>query len=187
MHGQLHEVLHPSEAAIQRKRTEWAELAKRDLKKCETCKHLKNRDSFTRRSDSPDKLHTSCRKCTGESARNSHRAIAEADPFDRRLRDGYRRAVEAGVPAEHFSAVDLFEYWESRGIDPWECVWTGDRLTRETVQWDHLIGLKHPGTPGHVKHNLRPASASANSAKGSKHFVEFLADRAQKTASKRSA
>lgn len=168
------------EAAIRRRRTERAELAKRDLKQCGTCKYLKNRDSFSRRSDSPDGLHTSCRTCTSASARSSRRARAEADPFDLRLRNGYRRATEAGVSAECFSSAEVFDYWESHQIDPWECVWTGERLTPETVQWDHLIPLSHPESPGHVVYNLVPASASANSAKGRKHFVEFLADRAEK-------
>ena len=72
----------------------------------------------------------------------------------------------------------MFDYWESQGIDPWECVWTGVKLTLETVQWDHLVALSDPASPGHVVTNLVPASASANRAKHSKHFVHYLADRA---------
>ena len=97
-----------------------------------------------------------------------------------RLSGGRARARENDRPYEWFLSAELFDYWESRGIDPWVCVWTGEKLTPETVQWDHLIALSDPDSPGHVPSNLVPASASANSSKSNRFFVDFLADRAEK-------
>jgi len=165
---------------VARKRNEAAELKKRDLKVRGTCGQLKNRDSFNRRSDSPDQLHTSCRACCARASRASFEKRLAADPYFVRLQSGRKRAEAAGHPAEWFTSAELFEHGQARGIDPWVCVWTGEKLTPETVQWDHLIALSDHRSPGHVMHNLRPASASANSAKGRRHFVEFLADRSGK-------
>ncbi|MUL85041.1 MULTISPECIES: hypothetical protein [unclassified Mycolicibacterium] len=95
-----------------------------------------------------------------------------------KLRRGKNRASKAGLPAHAITKAELLADWQRRGIDPDRCVYTGE-LLQDDWNIDHAVPLSHPNTPGHVVTNIVPCNPRANRSKGRRHWVDFLADRAE--------
>lgn len=109
-----------------------------------------------------------------------NREYRQENPWAQRLREGYHRAVQAGVPAEWVTQDQLLTYWSAKGINPDTCVYTGASLEfGVNASIDHAVPLNHPETSGHVVSNLVPADLSINSHKGNRPVIHFLADRAE--------
>lgn len=106
------------------------------------------------------------------------KAYRDAHGLKERLRAGRYRARKAGVPVEEITPEELLADWDRRGIDPDKCVYTGEPLISSWAL-DHAYPLSQPGSPGHVVSNLVPTNRSLNSSKGRRHWVEYLADRAE--------
>lgn len=97
----------------------------------------------------------------------------ELNPLPGRIRDGYRRAEKLGAPTVEFKAQDVYEYWESVGIDPWCSAYSGTPLAPENYGLDHIIPLSAPDTPGHVPWNLAPCTQLENKKKTSRRVLPF--------------
>ena len=169
------------------------ELESQGLKYCYGCQCVKELSEFNRQGG--DNYRSQCRECQHgyhyanherELARmrrykaNNAEAIAkqckryrELNPLQSRIRDGYRRAKELGVPFEEFKAKDVYEYWESAGVDPWCSAYSGTPLTPENYGLDHIIPLSAPDTPGHVPWNLAPCTQLENKRKTNRKVLPF--------------
>lgn len=97
----------------------------------------------------------------------------ELNPLPGRIRDGYKRAEKLGAPTVEFKAQDVYEYWESVGIDPWCSAYSGTPLAPENFGLDHIIPLSAPDTPGHVPTNLAPCTQSENKRKTNRKILPF--------------
>ncbi|MHA7662375.1 hypothetical protein [Mycolicibacterium sp. HS_4_1] len=106
------------------------------------------------------------------------RAYRAENPITERLRRGKNRAIKAGLPADDITTEELLADWQRRGIDPTLCVYTGEPL-EDGWHIDHTVPLSHPSTPGHVVTNLVPCNPLPNRTKGRRHWIDYLADRAQ--------
>lgn len=82
------------------------------------------------------------------------------------LRDGYRRAVQAGGEAVKITPSELLSYWENTGVDPLVCYLTGEPLTEATRSLDHVVPVSRGG--GHTLDNLLPCTFAANNRKQDK-------------------
>lgn len=100
-------------------------------------------------------------------------------PLYNRLNMGWLRADRAGSEAHVITEEELLTYWESVGIDPTVCFYTGVSLL--DVEWhiDHMIPVTRGGA--HALDNLVPCSAVVNSSKGTRTADEFMRDLASRT------
>lgn len=106
------------------------------------------------------------------------KAYRDNHPLEERLRAGRYRAEQAGLPAVAIANAELLADWQRRGIDPTRCVYTGESL-QDGWHIDHAVPLSHPATPGHVVTNLVPSNPGVNIGKRGRHWLDFLADRAE--------
>lgn len=194
----------------EREHRDW--LYERGLKNCSSCSIDKPLAEFGARSDGYRGLYARCKRCVNtETAAYQKRrpqvlanrqkrwrqtnptqwaGIAkryrDTHPLEERLRSGRLRAEQRGVPAHDITAEELLADWQRRGIDPDRCIYTGQQLQRG---WnlDHAVPLSAPGTPGHVVENLVPCDHGTNASKGRRHWVDYLADRAESALSTASA
>lgn len=97
----------------------------------------------------------------------------ERNPLPGRIVDGRRRAEKLGAPTVEFKAQDVYEYWESVGIDPWCSAYSGTPLAPENYGLDHIIPLSAPDTPGHVPWNLAPCTQLENKRKTNRKVLPF--------------
>ena len=97
----------------------------------------------------------------------------ELNPLQSRIRDGYRRAEKFGAPTVEFKAKDVYEYWESVGIDPWVSAYSGTPLSPENYSLDHIVPLSAENTPGHTPWNLAPCTKEENRRKLNKKILPF--------------
>jgi len=168
------------------------ELDSEGLKYCYGCQCVKELSGFNRQRD---RYRNQCRECqlayhyahhARELARmrkykaNNAEAIAkqckryrELNPLQSRIRDGYRRAEKFGAPTVEFKAKDVYEYWESVGIDPWVSAYSGTPLSPENYSLDHIVPLSAENTPGHTPWNLAPCTKDENRRKFNKKVLPF--------------
>lgn len=168
------------------------ELDYLELKYCYGCQCVKELSGFNRQGGG---YRSQCRECRHSyhyanherelmRMRNYKAANAEAiavqckryrelNPLPGRIRDGYRRAEKLGAPSVDFKAKDVYEYWESVGIDPWVSAYSGTPLSPENYSLDHIVPLSAPGTPGHTPTNLVPCTQSENKRKHNRRVLPF--------------
>lgn len=168
------------------------ELDSEGLKYCYGCQCVKELSEFNRKGAGH---RQQCRDCQhGYHFANHDRELArmrrykaqnaeaiaaqskhyrELNPLPGRIRDGERRAKKLGAPTVDFKANDVYEYWESVGIDPWSSAYSGTPLTPENYGLDHIIPLSAEGTPGHVPWNLAPCTKDENRRKFNKKVLPF--------------
>lgn len=179
------------------------ELLEMGAKRCGCCTEVRRITEFNKDASRPDGLRAKCQPCqSGSNAKwrevnpEAHRAyraehLEERRAYDRtryatnelyRLRDqlkkGYHRAVKAGNEAERITAEELVSYWESVGINPLVCIYTGAQLTPQDRSLDHATPIAKGGS--HTVSNLVPASFDANYAKGNRTVEEFWATLSEK-------
>lgn len=70
-----------------------------------------------------------------------------------------------------FNSADLLAYWESQGIDPTRCYYTGEALG-ECWHLDHMTPLCRGGT--HTVGNLVPCTAAVNLSKSDRTADEYM-------------
>ena len=181
------------------------ELLAQGLKKCTKCTQDLPLERFRVRADGYAGRRSSCIECqlAAEAAyRESHRDedrqsssrwreqnpeyardrsawYRTNEPLRKRLHHGAVRARKAGVRTDRITPDELLADWERRGIDASRDAYTGQPLE---TGWhlDHAVPLSTPDTPGHVVTNLVPCNKSINTSKSNKHWVSYLADRAEK-------
>lgn len=180
-----------------------AELRAQGLKRCSSCTKVQLLEDFPGRRKNPfDGKDNQCKKCGNKRNRAYHRKNKEAEntrvldyyyknkdalitkkneyrrnnPVVDRIANGKIRARKKGLPVEEFTAKQLIAFWESRGIDPWVSIYSGEPLTSENYSLDHLVPFAQKGSPGHTMANLVPCTLEENQNKQSKHFVHLLAD-----------
>lgn len=168
------------------------ELDSLELKYCYGCQCVKELSEFNRKRDG---YRTECRECQHSYHYANHErelarmrkykadnaeAIAaqckryrELNPLPGRIVDGRRRAEKLGAPVEEFKAKDVYEYWNSVGIDPWSSAYSGTPLTPEDYGLDHIVPLSAPDTPGHVPWNLAPCTQLENKRKFNRKVLPF--------------
>lgn len=168
------------------------ELDSEGLKYCYYCETVKPLADYNRQGDN---YRSQCRECQhGYHYANHERELArmrrykadnaekiaiqckryrELNPLPGRIRDGYRRAKKLGAPTVDFKAKDVYEYWESVGIDPWVSAYSGTPLSSENYSLDHIIPLSAPDTPGHVPWNLAPCTQDENRKKFNRETLPF--------------
>ena len=164
-----------------------------DQKHCAKCRAQKPLSEFHKRTQSRDGYQTRCKACVSEygaryygvnrgqvqqRSREYNRARRAENPLWRKLKFGRERARAAGVPADLIAPDEVLADWQRRGIDPDNCVYTGEPL-RDGWHLDHAVPLSHPHTPGHIVTNLVPCNPGVNRSKRSRHWLDFLADRAE--------
>ncbi|MDV6246876.1 HNH endonuclease signature motif containing protein [Rhodococcus opacus] len=180
------------------------ELLAQGLKECSKGCGPLPLDRFHPRADGFAGLRGECVECKHEAGAEYRRANPEAECIrartwqkanpDRfreitkrwrdqnriaeRLRSGRYRAEKLGLAADNITTEQLLADWERRGIDPTKCVYTGQPL-QDGWHLDHAVPLSAPGTPGHVVSNLVPANPRQNSTKHARHWIDYLADRAE--------
>ena len=157
-------------------------------KHCRKCDTPKPVSEFNRNRSKSDGLQTRCRACQrgdtskwyGENAEHKNdyslrwqRDRRTKDRLFDRLRVGPQRARRYGCEVENFVAADLLSYWESRGIDPSRCYYTGEVLG-EDFHLDHMTPLSRGGS--HSVDNLVPCSRAVNQSKGDKSAEEYRQD-----------
>lgn len=168
------------------------ELDSEGLKYCYGCQCVKELSEFNRKGNG---YRTECRDCqhgyhyanherelqrmrrykaehTEEMAAQSKR-YRELNPLPQRIRDGYKRAEKFGAPTIEFKAKDVYEYWNSVGIDPWCSAYSGQPLSPDNYGLDHIIPLSAPDTPGHVPTNLAPCTQLENKRKFNRKVLPF--------------
>lgn len=181
-----------------------SELYEKGLKECSKCQKTLPIDRFRPNKRGWKGLRSWCRGCQNEATldyqkrnpevlagrqqrwRNANperahevaKRYRDTHPLEERLRAGRYRAEQLGLPAHDIKPDELLADWRRRGIDPDHCVYTGEPL-QDAWNIDHMVPLSHPASPGHVVSNLVPTNRSINASKGSRHFVEYLADRAE--------
>lgn len=175
------------------------ELVTRGARRCPNCTEVKALTEFASNTANRNGLQSRCRPCQNECCAKSHAAnrpnrleykrryyvdnreqeIARTHqyhldhPWGRALGDGYRRAVEAGTRADWITEAELLAYWESQGINPNECFYSGLPIVAgETRSLDHLVPISEGGA--HSLENLRPAHLSMNVSKGKNRAVEWV-------------
>ncbi|MEU1210780.1 HNH endonuclease signature motif containing protein [Nocardia sp. NPDC005825] len=175
---------------------------------CAKCRDVRPIEEFSKSKSCRDGLMTNCKACekqrvrgwrddnperTREYDRERYSEIRERkaaylaeymsnyrrerianDPWFWRLEDGIARARKAGRPWKRFTTEQVLADWERRGVDPEACAYCGG----EFEHIEHMVPLSRDGSPGHVLGNLAPSCARCNLGKDRKHWVEFLADRA---------
>ena len=168
------------------------ELDSEGLKYCYYCETVKHLSEYNRKGSG---FRQQCRDCQhGYHYANHERELArmrrykadnaeaiakqcklyrERNPLQGRIRDGYKRAEKFGAPTVEFKAKDVYEYWESAGVDPWCSAYSGTPLTPENYGLDHIIPLSAPDTPGHVPTNLAPCTQSENKRKTNRKVLPF--------------
>lgn len=172
------------------------------MKYCRKCRAWKAIDDFHKSSRNSSGRQSHCKTCLCAARREAYNPVKAAaydreynaqhrerkhqrehdyradNPLVGRLRRGKNRAQQQGLPADDITPDRLLADWERRGIDPTRCVYTGEPL-RDRWHLDHAVPLRHPGTPGHVVTNLVPCNPGENMRKRNRHWVDFLADRAE--------
>lgn len=168
------------------------ELDSEGLKYCYYCETVKPLSEYNRKGSG---FRQQCRECQhGYHYANHERELArmrkykadnaeaiaaqckryrELNPLQSRIVDGRRRAEKLGAPFEEFKAKDVYEYWESAGVDPWCSAYSGTPLTPENYGLDHIIPLSAEGTPGNVPWNLAPCTQSENKRKFNRKVLPF--------------
>ena len=168
------------------------ELNSEGLKYCYYCETVKPLADYNRKGDG---FRQQCRECQhGYHYANHARELArmrrykaehteeiaaqckryrELNPLPGRIRDGYKRAEKLGAPVEEFKAKDVYEYWESVGIDPWVSAYSGTPLSPENYSLDHIVPLSAENTPGHVPRNLAPTTKDENRKKFNREILPF--------------
>lgn len=135
-------------------------------RRCNRCLNvMRLQPNFTPNTAGANGFHGTCNECRRVSAFSDH------DGLSAPLYEGAQRAKNAGLPCDSITPAQLLEHWQSQGIDPWACAYTGVRLTRATRNIDHVQPLSAPKSVGHVLNNLVPAHKAVNRRKGSKHFI----------------
>lgn len=150
-------------------REERQDLFTQGLRRCYTCLEILSIDQFTTATNGANGINGQCLRCHREGHRDRYSGLYES------LRDGERRARAAGAPAEHLTPAQVLDHWEKIGIDPWECAATGERLTQETRNIDHVDPLSRPGSLGHSLVNIVPVVAGYNRHKKSLSVPEAVA------------
>lgn len=156
------------------------------LKRCLKCLEVLPIDRFHSNTRGWMGLHSQCRGCKNAAAADYQRRNPEAaarrmrhwvaaNPIRARLIWGAAKARTAGAPVEEIAVDHLLADWEHRGINPDRCVYCGG----EFEELEHIVPLSQPNTPGHVMSNVAPACARCNQSKGPKHWLDYLADRAE--------
>lgn len=173
-----------------------ADLAERGARWCPKCQQALLIEDFQKDASAADSLRSRCRPCQNNMTRKHIRELRVDPEYRQREREymhnryrtdelyrlnvqldrGYRRAVKAGNPAEWITAEDMLTFWSEKGIDPLTCALTGAALTPQTRGIDHATPISRGGS--HQLSNLIPVSFEANTAKGTRTLLEFLADRA---------
>lgn len=181
-----------------------AELHRHGLKQCSACAETLPIDQFRPNARGSMGLRSRCVECdtaakaayqkrtpTYQAARQKRWRDANRDQshaiaktyrdthqLEERLRSGRYRAEQTRLPASDITADELLADWQRRGIDPTRCVYTGEQL-QDGWHIDHAVPLSHPNTPGHVVTNLVPCNPGVNFSKRSRHWLDYLADRAE--------
>lgn len=161
----------------------------RGLKRCSKCSETLLIDRFAPNARGWMGLRSRCRDCESvsgaeyrstrrEQEQDRVRRYREIYDMGQRLNSGAVRARKLGVPVDSFTAYDLRADWKRRGISPDHDVYTGQPL-QDGWHIDHAVPLSAPGSPGHVMSNLVPANPTTNLKKSRRHFVDYLADRAE--------
>lgn len=142
-------------------------------RRCIHCLVVKDLEDFTPQANGANGIHATCKPCRVIENSQRRRKYVEQEPLLERLRSGYHRAQQKGLPAEHLRPEDLRSYWESVGIDPTVSVYSGKPLPKG---WhlDHIQPLSNPNSKGHVLDNLVPCLPEENQIKHAKHFVLLL-------------
>ncbi|EKT81859.1 hypothetical protein WSS_A15244 [Rhodococcus opacus M213] len=159
------------------------------LKRCSKCSEALPIDSFQPNARGWMGLRSRCRDCENVKSaeyRRTHQAQErdrvrrhwDADPMGQRLNSGAVRARRLGVLVESFTAEDLRTDWARRGISPDHDAYTGQPL-QDGWHLDHAVPLSAPGTPGHVISNLVPTNPGTNIVKRRRHWLDYIADRAE--------
>lgn len=138
-------------------------------RECIVCRETKSILEFTPATRGANGFAAECRPCRIQNQIDRYDGLYES------LRDGHKRATKAGVRADNLTAAEVLGYWASVGIDPWQCVATGEKLTQSTRNIDHVRPLSEPSSPGHVLGNVVPVSAEFNRWKANKSIVEAVA------------
>lgn len=94
-------------------------------------------------------------------------------PLMARLNVGYHRTLRLGLPvrADRIRPETLLAYWDSQGIDPTRCYYTGAVL-EDGWHLDHKMPLARGGA--HVVENLVPCTAAANMDKKNLTAEEYM-------------
>lgn len=151
-------------------RSERQSLFREGKRRCNRCHRVKNlATSFTSARLGANGFNGECNLCKRRSHNRRYSGLYEA------LKDGEKRAREAGAPVESFTPHELLAFWEGVGIDPWVCTATGVALDQETRNIDHVQPLCLPGNAGHTLRNVVPVLAEYNRWKGAKPTVEAVA------------
>lgn len=168
------------------------ELDSEGLKYCYYCETVKPLADYNRQGDG---YRSQCRECqhsyhyanherelrrmrkykadNAEAIATQCKEYRELNPLPGRIRDGYRRAEKLGAPSVDFKAKDVYEYWESVGIDPWVSAYSGTPLSPENYSLDHIVPLSAENTPGHVPWNLAPTTKDENRKKFNREILPF--------------
>ncbi len=96
-----------------------------------------------------------------------------------RLCLGAARARKLGVCVEDVTSANLLAYWESQGVDPTWCYYTGEELA-DDWQLDHMMPLSRGG--GHTVDNLVPCTGSVNSSKNNRTAEEYMNEKKETAA-----
>lgn len=150
-------------------RQERESLFSEGKRRCIRCWSVLDLSEFTTARNGANGVNSTCNECRVQDQLERYTGLFES------LRDGEKRAREAGLPAEHLTASEVLEYWSNHGIDPWECVATGKQLTQDTRNIDHVRALSDADSPGHVLSNIVPVHAEYNRFKGTKPIPEAVA------------
>ncbi|WP_295646113.1 hypothetical protein [uncultured Corynebacterium sp.] len=151
-------------------RAERLRLFEQGKRRCITCHRVKRIDTcYTTSVRGANGINGECNRCKRNSHQDRYSGLYEA------LKDGEKRAREAGAPVESFTPHELLAFWEGVGIDPWVCAATGVALDQETRNIDHVQPLCLPGDAGHTLRNVVPVLAEYNRWKGAKPAVEAVA------------
>lgn len=178
-----------------------AELRALGTKRCPGCETVHPLESFPGDSSRPDGLSARCSGCnadkcqryyaeTAETRRSKYReyyginrereiqrgsAYYFSHRLDEQLSAGYRRAVEAGNPAEGITAEELVSHWESVGIDPFRSIYSGAELSEFSRSLDHSVPISKGG--GHTLDNIVPCTNEENRSKFTRTGVGFVLSR----------
>lgn len=151
-------------------RQERQQLFEQGLRRCIRCLEVKNLGDYTTATNGANGINSTCNECRRQDQLDRYHGLFES------LRDGERRARAAGAPAEHLTPQEVIDYWNTAGVNPWECAATGRPLSQATRHVDHIRPLSSPSTTGHVLGNIVPVHAEFNRVKGNRHLVVALAD-----------